>query len=256
MASFVQTAAQLFTGGTKLTCYTDQLGVEMMADPVEFTNYCSTGAREYRQGLRTWQVTGSGFMDFAAVGATTGGLVPGEEIIPANLSATTNLTICPVSGSEGAIAYLADGAYTQMQPIGGAVGEAARYSFTAVPATLADGHKMTRGILEANRTVTTSTNTTGSNTLGALSATQRLSASLHVFTLSGTSPTLTVKVQSDDNSGFTTPTDRITFAAATTRSGQFSYINGAVTDTYWRVAWTIGGTGTPTVAFAVALGIA
>lgn len=256
MATFVQTAAQLFSGGTKLTCFTDQLGLEMTADPVEFTTYCSSGAREYRQGLRTWGVNATGFADFAAVGATTGGLVPGEEIIPANLSTTTNLTICPVDGSEGAVAYLADGAYTSMQVIGGAVGDPGRFSFSAVPATLADGHKMTRGILEANRTVTTSTNTTGSNTLGALSASQRLSASLHVFTLSGTSPTLDVVIQSDDNSGFATPTDRITFSQATTRSGQFSYITGAVTDSYWRVAWTLGGSATPTVAFAVALGIA
>lgn len=256
MATYVQTAAQLFSGGTKLTCYTDQLSLEMNADPVEFTNYCSSGAREYRQGLRTWQVSGQGFADFAAVGATTGGLVPGEEIIPANMSATTNLTVCPVDGSEGAVAYLADGAYSQMMLLGGAVGDPGRYGFTAVPATLADGHKMVRGLLEANRTVTSSSNTTGSNTLGAVGASQRLSASLHVFTLSGTSPTLDVKVQSDDNSGFTTPTDRITFTQATTRSGQFSYVNGAITDTYWRVTWTLGGSATPTVAFAVAIGIA
>jgi hypothetical protein len=255
MASFVQTATQLFSGGSKLTCYTDQISLEMMADPVEFSNYCSAGSREYRQGLRTWNANASGFLDFAAVGATTGGLVPGEEIIPANLGATTNLTVCPVGGTEGAVAYLADGAYASMLPVGGAVGDAARYSFSAVPATLADGHKLVRGRLEANRTVTSSSNTTGSNTLGALSASQGLSASLHVFTLSGTSPTLTVKVQSDDNSGFSSATDRITFSTASTRSGQFAYINGAVTDTYWRVSWTIGGSATPTVAFAVSLGI-
>jgi len=255
MATFVRTATQLFSGGTKLTCFTDQLSLDMTADPVEFSNYCSAGAREYRQGLRTWQVNATGFADFAAVGATTGGLVPGEEIIPANLGATTNVTICPVDGTEGAVAYLADGAYSAMLPVGGMVGEAARYSFTAVPATLADGHKLVRGRLEANRTVTTSTSTTGTQ-FGAVAAGQRLSASLHVLTLSGTSPTLAVKVQSDDNSGFSSPTDRITFSTASTRSGQFAYINGPVTDDYWRVTWTIGGSSTPTVAFAVSFGIA
>jgi len=256
MATFVQTATQLFSGGTKLTCYTDQLALEMSADAVEFTNYCSAGAREYRQGLKTWQVTANGFADFAAVGATTGGLVPGEEIVPANMAGmTTNLTICPVDGSEGAVAYLAAGAYSQMMLLGGAVGDPGRYSFTAVPATLADGHKLIRGRLEANRTVTTSTSTTGTQ-LGAVAAGQRIAASLHVVTLAGTSPTLDVKVQSDDNSSFTSATDRITFTQATTRSGQFAYVDGAIADDYWRVTWTIGGTGTPTVAFAVAIGIA
>lgn len=256
MATFVQTGAQLFSGGIKLSCFTDQLSLEMNADPVEFTTYCSTGAREYRQGLRTWQVSAQGFADFAAVGATTGGLVPGEEIVPANMAGTTtNLTVCPVDGTEGAVAYLAAGAYSQMNLLGGAVGDPGRYGFTAVPATLADGHKMVRGRLEANRTVTSSTSTTGTQ-FGAVASGQRLAASLHVFTLSGTSPTLAVKVQSDDNSGFSSATDRITFSTASTRSGQFSYIDGPVTDDYWRVTWTIGGTGTPTVAFAVAFGIA
>ena len=256
MATFVQTATQLFSGGIKLTCHSDTIGLDLTADPVEFTTYCSGGAREYRQGLKSWQVNGEGFHDFAAGGSVASELVPGEHFTPTALSAGTNLTVVPVNGTEGAVAYLADGAYSSLSPLaGGTVGEAARFGFTAVPSSLAAGHKMVRGLLEANRTVTATGNTTGSNTLGAVATGGRVAASLHVVSLAGASPSITVKVQSDDNSGFTSATDRITFTAATTRVGQFAYLAGPVTDSFWRVSYTVSGTN-PSIAFAVSIGIA
>jgi hypothetical protein len=254
MATFVQTAAQLFSGGTKLTCYSDSIGLELTADAVEFTTYCSNGIREYRQGLKSWTATGEGFHDFAAGSTVADPLVPGEEFTPTALTTGTNLTVCPVDGTEGAVTYLAEAAYTSLSPlVGGAVGEAAKYGFTAMP--YGSGRRMLRGVLEANRTVTSSSSTTGSNTLGAVATGARVGASLHVLSLAGTSPSITVKIQSDDNSGFSSPTDRITFAAATTRSGQFGVLAGPVTDTYWRATYTVSGTG-PSIAFAVSIGIA
>ena len=67
--------------------------------------------------------------------------------------------------------------------------------------------------------------------------------------------TLNMSVQSDDNSGFTTATTRLTFTAATTRSGEYKSAAGPITDTYWRLSYSVSGT-TPSVAFAVAIGIA
>lgn len=253
MATYVQTAAQLFSGGTKLTCFTNSMALDLTADPVEMTTYCSSGAREHRQGMKSWQLQASGYADYAASTAETTAIPTGEEVVPANLGAIRALTVCPLSGTEGTAAYVAGGFMSSMVPIGGAVGEMAPYSFTAVPTARQFGHRMARGLLEANRTVTTSSNTTGSNTLGAVSATQYICANLHVFTLtSGAS--LTVIVESDDNSGFTTPTTRLSFTAASTRSGEYKEAAGAITDTYWRAKWTISGS-TPSVAFACAIGI-
>ncbi len=254
MAVQVQTAQQLFVQGVKLTCFTNALSLELSADQVEQTNYCSAGAREYVQGLKSFTLQASGFADYAASTAESTAIPPGEEIVPANLGRASAISVCPVSGTEGTAAYVFGGVYSTMVPIGGAVGEMAPYSVTAMPTMRQFGHRMARGLLEANRTVTATGNTTGANTLGALSATQRLGANLHVFTLSGTSPSIAVKVQSDDNSGFTTPIDRITFTTATTRTGEYKDVAGAVTDTYWRASWTVTGT-TPSIAFAVTMGV-
>jgi hypothetical protein len=99
---------------------------------------------------------------------------------------------------------------------------------------------------------------TGSGTavqLGALAAGQHLYANLHVLSVSGmAAPTLTVTVQSDDNSGFTTPTTRGSFAAKSAVGGEPIRIAGPFTDTYWRVGWTITGTN-PSFLFLASFGI-
>lgn len=94
--------------------------------------------------------------------------------------------------------------------------------------------------------------------LGAVPAGQYLYASLHVLSIAGTStPTITVKIQSDDAAGMASPTDRITFTAATTLANghQIQRLAGPLTDTHYRASWTITGT-TPSFLFLVAFGIA
>lgn len=58
-------------------------------------------------------------------------------------------------------------------------------------------------------------------------------------------PTITLRIESDDNSGFTSAVTRATFTARTTAGGQILEIDGDTTpisDTYWRLAWTVSGT--------------
>ncbi len=82
---------------------------------------------------------------------------------------------------------------------------------------------------------------------GAVAANQRVYADLMVRSITGLYPTLDVKVQSD-TVGFGSPTDRITFdqvtdiSAETTRY-QSKSAAGAITDTWWRGVFTVGGTG-------------
>lgn len=91
---------------------------------------------------------------------------------------------------------------------------------------------------------------------GAATAAQTIQATLHVSSVTGTNPTMAVVVESDDNAGFTSPTARILFdtANATTNRSQHKTLKGPVTDTYWRVAITLGGT-SPNFTFCCAVGI-
>lgn len=112
--------------------------------------------------------------------------------------------------------------------------------------------RLVRGTLMINATATASGNGTGQQ-LGAVSASQTLYAALHVLSASA-ADTLDVIVQSDDASGFATPINRITFTQATAIGAQWQTLTGPITDNWWRINYTIGGTA-PSFTFAVILGI-
>jgi hypothetical protein len=92
--------------------------------------------------------------------------------------------------------------------------------------------------------------------LGAVAAGQRVYAALHVIDpVSGTSPTLDVTLKSAALVGFGSPTTRLTFTQATEPTSELLSAAGAITDEFWRVDFSIGGTDTPTFPFIVVVGI-
>jgi hypothetical protein len=61
-------------------------------------------------------------------------------------------------------------------------------------------------------------------------------------------------VESDDNGSMTSATTQITFPQKTFVTSEWLSAAGAITDDYWRVGYTIGGS-TPSFNFAVVVGI-
>ncbi len=110
-----------------------------------------------------------------------------------------------------------------------------------------------RGRVMENQAAVTATGTGTGRQLRAISSGFKAFATLHVLSVSGTTPSLTVILESDDNSGFTSPATRATFTAATLVGGQHTSVDGPITDDYWRFKWTVSGT-TPSFAFVCALG--
>ena len=110
---------------------------------------------------------------------------------------------------------------------------------------------MARGKLTLSATNVTTTGAKGTGVLlGAVGATQYLYATVHCLT-AGT--TVTIKIQSDDNAGFTSPTDRITLSAITATGGTWvTRLAGSITDTYYRFNVT-AVTGTFTLAGAIGI---
>lgn len=98
--------------------------------------------------------------------------------------------------------------------------------------------------------ITATANGTGVN-LGAISSSQELVLQFHAFSSSGTSPNLDVRLVSDTSSGFSGPaTSRKVIPQIDDGAGFVAHaltVDGAVTDTWWRLEVTaVGGTGSPT----------
>jgi hypothetical protein len=135
--------------------------------------------------------------------------------------------------------------------LGGNIGDP--YGFQA--SGVSQGFKLVRGYYLAPRVSRTSSTTGTVKQISAVTAAQKVYSLLHIFAVSGTSPTLDVIVESDDAAGFVSGATRVTHAQATTIGSQLLTADGAITDDYWRVSWTIGGSDTPTFDFAVLVGI-
>jgi hypothetical protein len=167
--------------------------------------------------------------------------------------ADTPKSIC-TNSADGSAAYLLKTIPLSYTPVSGNVGELAMGTISGSSST---GPVVRGTLLHPSNVSRTSTSTGTGRQLGAVVAGKSMYAALHVISVAGSSPTLAVILQSDDNAGFTTPTSRITFstATATTNRAQLSSVAGAITDDYWRISYTIGGTGGPTFAFAVTAGI-
>lgn len=232
--------AKLWLGGYDLSGDMNALaltyGAELQDDTV-----LGDDTRSRMGGLRTLTFQHEGFWN--------GGAEAVDEVLFGRIGVKDEvMTVGPETGADGEIAFATRIVGGEYSP-GGAVGEMLAFSVSG------EGRDaFVRGTVMHNAQRTAGGNGVARQ-LGAASAGQRLYAALHVIAAAGTSPTLDVTVESDDAQGFTTPTTRVTFAQATGVGAQWaSPVAGPIADDWWRVSWTIGGTG-PSFSFVVLVGI-
>lgn len=159
------------------------------------------------------------------------------------------LTMATGGGAIGEVAYFFRPVLTEYSPFGGKVSDVAAFKLHGEGADpLVKGQILIpKGALGA----------TGSGTpiqVGAVSATQKVYCGVHIFTVSGTLPTLDLKLQSDALATFLSPTDVITFAQKTAVGQDWQTADGPITDDWWRIDYTIGGT-LPSFTLAIVAGI-
>jgi len=237
MAKIVLTDALVLLGGYDFSGALNAVALAYGADAVDVSSFGSGGGRERLGGLKTIAAQHEGFWDtvldaplFAAIGLADQ---------PMTIAATR---------TEGGAAYGFQAQLARYAP-GAAVGEAFKFSAAAE----ASAGPLVRGALMHDATRTATANGTARQ-LGAVGATQRIYAGLHVTAAAGSTPTLNVKLQSDDAEAMSSATDRITFAQKTAIGAEWKSAVGAITDDWWRLVITIGGS-TPSFTFAAFAGI-
>lgn len=237
------TDVRMYAGGCDLTGYSNTVELAPSAVELTKTTFASAGWREVAGGLKSGRIAASGFWE-------AGDLSKVDNTAWVELGGSTAWTIAPDTADVGDVTWLSRAMEAEYK-LGGQVGELNPWA-----ASNATDWPISRGrILHASGTARTATGTGTSVQHVAVAAGQYVYAALHVLSVSGTStPTITVKVQSDDATGFPSATDRITFDAATAIGGQFKRTAGAITDTWWRVQHTISGTN-PSFLYVVSLGV-
>lgn len=240
MATLVLTNGKLWFGGQDFSGDHNQINLDYAAEMLDRTVFGDSTRRNHG-GIKTVELSAGGLWDAAATSDP-------DPVYFANIAvANTPLTVA-AEGAEGDIGFSFLANLAQYAP-GAAVGELFAFEVTAGASGL-----LVRGTVMHNNT-RTGTLTGTVRQLGAVGATQKMYAALHVLTVSGTTPTLTVGVQSDDNSGMTLPTTHFSFTQKTAIGSQWATpVSGPITDDYWRIIWTIGGTN-PSFKFIVLVAI-
>lgn len=237
--------ANIYLAGADLTGWSNRVEQSATAAALETTRFRQR-AKTRKGGLFDMTSTIEGMHQAGDPGLP-------DDVFWETVGDSAAYTVSPDEGAVGGLAYLSRVMQTKYQ-FSGQVGE-----LLAWEADLSGNWPLVRGrYLHAAVDEETDTGAAAGVQLGAVTATQALYVCLHVLDLSADtgSPTIAVKIQSDDNAGFTSATDRVTFTTATTTGGPVSRLVGPVTDTYWRASWTVAGGATdPSLSFVVSAGI-
>ena len=222
----------------------NQSALGLDAEALDETTFADS-TRTHKGGLKV--------ISFDTAGLFQAGAAPDliDTVAQNNIGTTFPISVGPTgSGADGQIAYLFKALASSYQPFGSGIGE-----LLAINLSVAGAGNLVRGTIMLNSTALTATGNGTARQLGAVLAGEKVYASLHVLTVSGTSPTLDVTIDSDDNSGMTTATTQLTFTQATgvTSEGPLTAA-GAITDDWWRVEYAITGT-TPSFDAVVVIGI-
>lgn len=211
----------------------NEVKVSLGQDMLESTVFGDT-EHQFEPGLRIFDATASGFIQFDD---TTDPKAVDYQLATEMLASNSTEKEFTFSyGGEGSTTYFGRGFANDYSPEL-SVAELGAFSF-GVKAS----NEMTRGALlldpETQRTAASGNGTIVQ--LGALSATQKMMAVLHVVEFDGT--TLTVTLYSNDTNDTVTPDTMTTFTAATGATSEYKEVAGAETNTYWYVGWAFTGT--------------
>ncbi|MFJ6617586.1 hypothetical protein ACIQOW_08425 [Kitasatospora sp. NPDC091335] len=242
MPAQVLTDVRLFTGGADLTGVSNKAELSAEVEVKDRTVFGSGGWSRVQGGLGSSKLSAEGFWE-----AGDPGMI--DDATWAQLGGVVPWTVAPHLAAVGSLAYLTQALRTDYT-LGGAVGDLAPWTAGASgTGVIARGR-----IAHPPGTARSSAGAGTALQLGPVPDGRALYATLHVLSAAGTTPTLTVRIESAADQAFTDPTVRATFAAATGLGGQALAVPAPGTDTWWRLAWTISGT-TPSFTFVGAVGV-
>mgnify|MGYP003134083772 FL=1 len=240
MAKFVFNDGKVFSGGYDLSDHVTSVNLEMTAEELDATTINSGGFKSKLGGLKDSTLSMDGFYE--------AGANKPDALLGASIGNELIVTTVPDAG-VGNTAYFMKSRLFSYQMFG-SVGEIAPFTISKSQSD----DEVVQGKIEIDGALTASGNSTGVQ-LGAVGATEKVYVAIHCTAVSGTStPTVTFKLQSDDNSSFTSPTDRITFTGITAIGADYQSAAGAITDTYYRLNYTISGTN-PSFSIHATIGI-
>ena len=233
MAKFVLKDAIVVYDGRNLSGELSQVGFEVAVTTPENTTFGNNSIRRL-PGIIDISAAHSGYFSSDAIGDSV------DADLFAKIGAADGLmSFSPDGGQETEIAYNFKTQAATYAP-GASHGEVFAFALN-----VNGSGALVRGQVMKNAAQAGTANGT-SIQVGAATALETITSIVHATAVSGTNPTLDVTVESDDAADMVGSTLRLTHPQVTAVGANRQTLVGAVTDTWWRMVFTIGGTDTPT----------
>jgi hypothetical protein len=242
MAAQALTNVQVLVGSVDLSPFSGSIDPTGSTEMKPADNFAAGGYAVVLPGLSTFETAIAGNADYA-----TGGINQTFSDAQRGQQYAYGIAYAGTAATFGDAAVFSRGLLQSLKFATGKVGDVAQFAMGLKSDTAQIG-----GVVGAPLVSRTTSGLTGTAiAMAGPTANQKLYAGLYVTAAAGTN--LAVKVQSDDNSGFTSATDRITFSTVSATGWQFSSVAGDFsTETHLRVTATIASS---TFSFAVFLGV-
>lgn len=240
--AWVLTDVGLWMGAMDITGFSGNFQTQQDINIVPVKRYDSLGYTSILPGEFSAKSSVKGNADFAA-----GGISQTFKSTSAGAQQLFTISVKGSAAAAGDACTFVRGRLNSMNMLSGDHGAVAGFDM----AMMSDEAEVEGLVLApmGSRGTTVGTQVSG---VPAVTASQRVIAGLHVTGAVGTN--LAVKVQSATtaDTGFASPTDRITFATVSATGWQFLVLGpGAITDTRWRM----NATSTSTFTYAVVFGV-
>lgn len=250
MGAIVLTDAFVYAGGYDFTADLNKVMLNVTVDVLPADRFRGPGWKRRILGLSDVTLDEEGCWASAATQSPDSESFPQlgviDQVYTVGIDESQPTSPVSIIGSEPAYMFKA-GKFDY--ELGGQHGTVAPFKL-GVKGTSDAG--VVRGMQVRTRSTVSATGALGAtlDTLGfGVGAAQKLYVTFHEFVV-GTS--ITVQVQSDDNTGFTTPTTVATIGPITTSGGTWTEVAGAIADRYFRLNVS-AVTGTHTVAAAMGI---
>ena len=245
MVKFVLTDAITMYDGVDISGDLHTVGLEYTADLQDCTAF-GDGARRRLAGLLDVKASHQGWWDHVdEVGPPIDSL--DKELFEKIGAASGLMSMSPDGGQGGEVGF----SFTPQESVyspGAVVGEIFAFNLEC----MGDG-PLIRGTVMDKAVFATTTNGVARQ-LGASLITETIYSTIHVTAASGSTPTLDVTIESDNDMGMAGATTRLTHPEITGVGANQQTLVAAIMDDWWRMVFTIGG-GTPSFTIFGIIGI-
>ncbi len=242
MAKFIIDDAVVFYDGRNISGDLNSISLEYSQDLADSTAF-GDGARRRVPGILDVNANHSGWWDSISASDS----LDADLFAEVGALGAKQMSMSGEGGTLGDIAYsfpVLSAQYNQ----GGSHGEVYPFSLT-----VNGNDPLVRGeVFEFSTRTATGDGTT--NELGAVAADETIFSVVHATAVAGTAPTLDVIVESAATD-FGSPTTRMTHPQFTVQGSNRQSLVGAVTDTWWRMGFTISGSAGQTFTIFGVIGI-